>query len=401
MNFLKLFLVYAVIMTAGTVSIVFNKGAMYREVLREGVVTTGRVTSIEREFPRNQRRLRAHIDWSLNGQAGTLTTGWEKGPFSKYSVGSEVDLIIHQGRAHFLGEAKAVGGGWLLWAGWVLIVGAPGILFYFLGLFRASLAIQSETHSSQVSRQSTSVSDGSSASVLPAPSFVSSDESMPMQATRSKQFQLAKVITPALFLVGFLVLDVIYFEWAWLSDNPQADVPARIAIGLILGIVTVLVTMTVKQRIAAALKGSLRIDFTDRHYSWDDTISGEILLKTRGRLLVERLTLTLFAERRVPSGSNNSHRWEKVIEQSEDLPIDENLLPGTRRIPFAIKIPTHPVRYSPEWPDDLKGIGALIEGVQRTFNPLNLHPELRWTLEGRVLLPGADFEDSHTLRFNS
>ncbi len=222
-----------------------------------------------------------------------------------------------------------------------------------------------------------------------------------MQATRPKQFQLAKVITPAIFLIGFLVLDVIYVRWAWLSDNPQADVPARIAIGLILGIVTVLVAMTVKQRIAAALKGSLRIDFTDRPYSWDDTISGEILLQTRGRLLVERLTLTLFAERCVPSGSNNSHRWEKIIEQSEDLPIDENLLPGTRRILFSVRIPARPARHASEWPSELKSVGALLEGVQRAFNPLDLAPQLRWTLEARAHMPGADLDDSHTLRFNS
>ena len=248
MNFLKLFLVYAVIMTAVIASIVFNKAAVYRVVLGEGVVTKGRVTSIEREFPRNDGRLRAHIDWSVNGKAGTLTTGWEKGSFSKYSVASEVDLIIHKGGAHFLGEAKAVGGGWQLWAGWVFIVGVPGILFYFLGLFRANLDFQSETRPSEVSPHSRTVLDGSSETVLPAPSFVSSDESAPMRATHPKQFQLAKVITPAILLMGLLALDFIYVRWAWLSDNPQADVPARIAIGLTLGIVTVLVAMNVKQR---------------------------------------------------------------------------------------------------------------------------------------------------------
>ena len=59
------------------------------------------------------------------------------------------------------------------------------------------------------------------------------------------------------------------------------------------------------------------------------------------------------------------------------------------------------MRHTPEWPDELKGVGAFIEGVQRTFNPLNLAPELHWTLEARAHLPGADLDDSHTLRFNS
>jgi hypothetical protein len=59
------------------------------------------------------------------------------------------------------------------------------------------------------------------------------------------------------------------------------------------------------------------------------------------------------------------------------------------------------VRHTPEWPDELKGVGAFIEGVQRTFNALDLAPELHWTLEACAHLPGADLDDSHTLRFNS
>lgn len=400
MSFLKLFVIYAVLMTAVIVSIVFDKGAIYREVLHEGAVTKGRVTSIEREFRRNDGRLRAHIYWSVNGQASTLTTGWEKGPFSKYSVGSEVDLIIHQGRAHFLGEAKAVGGGWLLWAGWIFIVVTPGILFYFLGLFRANLDVQSETNSTQSSRQSRPIPDGSSEPVLPAPSCVSSHESVPMQAIHQKQFQLAKVITPALFLLGFLALDVIYLRWA-VSSEPQGDVLERIVFGLLLAIATVLSALTVQQRIAAAMKGSLRIIFKDRPYTWGETLTGEILLHTRERLLLERLTLTLSAHRRMSGGRNNDHRWEKVIEQSLDLAVDENLLPGTRWIPFSIQIPARRVRSAPEWPDESKGVGALIEGVQRTFSRLDLASQLEWALDAKAQMPGADLEDSHTLRFNS
>ena len=97
MTFRTIFLVYAAIMTAVIGSIVFNAGAMYRNVLREGVVTKGRVTSIQRDFPGNRRQLRAHIDWSLPRRAGTLTTQWEKGPFFRYSVGSEVLFAILRG----------------------------------------------------------------------------------------------------------------------------------------------------------------------------------------------------------------------------------------------------------------------------------------------------------------
>lgn len=136
MTFLRLYLAYAVIMTAVIVSIAFNKGAMYREILRDGIRTTGKVTSAEREFPRSDARVRVRIKWSAGGRASTLVTPWKAGPDPQYRVGSEVDLIVHRGEAHFLGEAEAVGGGWLLWAGWLFIVGVPGLLFRWLGLFK-------------------------------------------------------------------------------------------------------------------------------------------------------------------------------------------------------------------------------------------------------------------------
>ena len=136
MTFRSLYLVYAVVMTTVIVFIAFNKGAMYREILREGVRATGKVTGIDRESPGREGRVRARIEWSTKGRASTLVTDWKKGPYSTYSVGSQVDLIIHEGQAHFLDEAKAVGGGWLLWAGWAFIVGAPGLLFRWLGFFK-------------------------------------------------------------------------------------------------------------------------------------------------------------------------------------------------------------------------------------------------------------------------
>ncbi len=136
MTLRTLFLIYAVVMTVVIVSIGFSKGARYREILREGVPTVGRVNGIDREFPRGEGRVRVRIDWSAQGRSSTLTTGWEAGPNPRYAMGSEVELIIHNGRAHFLHEAKAVGGGWLLWVGWAFIVGAPFLLLKWLGLFR-------------------------------------------------------------------------------------------------------------------------------------------------------------------------------------------------------------------------------------------------------------------------
>jgi len=136
MTFRRLYLIYALIMSAVIISIVFNKGAMFREILSDGIRTTGKVTSLQREFPRGDARIRVRIEWSAGGKASTLVTQWKPGPHPQYAVGSTGDLIVHNGTAYFYDEATAVGGGWLLWVGWMFIVGAPALLFRWLGLFK-------------------------------------------------------------------------------------------------------------------------------------------------------------------------------------------------------------------------------------------------------------------------
>jgi hypothetical protein len=136
MTFRRLYLVYALIMSAVIVSIVFNKGAMFREILRDGIRTTGEITSLEREFPRGDARVRVRIEWSAGGRSGTLVTEWKSGPYPQYAIGSTVELVVHDGTAYFYDEATAVGGGWLLWVGWLFIVGAPALLFRWLGLLK-------------------------------------------------------------------------------------------------------------------------------------------------------------------------------------------------------------------------------------------------------------------------
>jgi hypothetical protein len=117
MTFLRLYLAHAIIMTAVIVSIGFNKGSMYQDILKEGIRTTGKVASMQRELPRGDSRVRAGIEWLAGSRASPLVTPWRPGPHPKCSVGSEVELVVHQGEAYFLSEAEAVGGGWILWAG--------------------------------------------------------------------------------------------------------------------------------------------------------------------------------------------------------------------------------------------------------------------------------------------
>jgi hypothetical protein len=208
------------------------------------------------------------------------------------------------------------------------------------------------------------------------------------------------ILFSTLFTLGLIFVDVLYVRWAWLSENPRADLPARIVIGIILGLVSALVLWAFIHYVAAALKGSLKLVFIDRPYTWGETITGEVVLRNHKRLQMERLTVTICAQRRISTGDNN-HRMENVFKHAQDLPIDSNLLPDTRRIPFSLQIPDAPPRQTPEWPENLKGLGTLIEGINRTFNPQGLSAQLHWVLDVRAHVPGADLNDSRTLRFNS
>jgi hypothetical protein len=202
-----------------------------------------------------------------------------------------------------------------------------------------------------------------------------------------------------LFLLGLLAVDVVYVRWAWLSDHP-ADATTRIVVGVILALLTGLFLVALCHWVAARLKGGIKLEFANRPYHWDDVVTGEVMLHTRRRLVVERLTVTLCGWRTVHQGRNKSTRREVVVQIEQDLLAQENLLPDRRSYPFRLAFPPAPPVRDPVWPAGWEGLGKFFTGLQRLTDPSGLQGRLTWTLEARAHIPGADLMDERTLRFN-
>jgi hypothetical protein len=203
-----------------------------------------------------------------------------------------------------------------------------------------------------------------------------------------------------LFLLGLLAVDVAYVRWAWLSDEPRSDLATRIVLGVLLGLFTALCVGAFCHWIAAFLKGRLKLEFANRPYGWADTVTGEVVLVARKRLVVERLTVTLQGWRRIQRGRNNSTRREVVYQIEQDVLSQENIHPDTLRFPFRIDLPPAPPVRDPVWPSGLEGVGKFLVGMQSFADRMGAAERLHWTLEARAHLAGADLIDRKTLRFN-
>ena len=202
-------------------------------------------------------------------------------------------------------------------------------------------------------------------------------------------------------LLGLLVIDVVYVRWAWLGEAPQADVPARVAIGVILALLTVLVVMAFVRWIAAALKGDLRIALPNRAFNLGEVITGEILLTASQRLQLEGISMTLTAAREIYRGNDKSRRWEIVYSNTQVLTGPRELLPDLHRFPLQVTLPEMPPAPQPQaWPEGWETVQKVAIGVGKILNPRGLGPVLRWTLEVRAELPGVDLSEEKILSIN-
>ena len=211
-----------------------------------------------------------------------------------------------------------------------------------------------------------------------------------------------KHLPALLFTAALLALDWFFIQRVLLADPPNADLPARIAIGVLLALVTLLVGASLVHALAAAAKGSLHVRFTDRPYTWDEEVAGSVDLSLHRRLVVDRLTVTLRAQRRVSGGQNKSASWQTVIQIDQDLPAGgETLLPGKHAYAFKVRIPAKPAAAN-----DAAG-AALLEGLGKTLSSIikiatasGLDGALRWEIHAHLHTDGADLSDERPLRFN-
>lgn len=211
-----------------------------------------------------------------------------------------------------------------------------------------------------------------------------------------------KHLPALLFTAALLALDWFFIQRVLLADPPNADLKSRIIIGVLLALVTVLVVSCLVHFLAAAFKGSLKMRFINRPYTWDEEIAGSVDLSLHRRLVVERLTVTLLAQRRVSGGQNDNATWHKVIQIDQDLLAGgETLLPGKHAYAFKVRIPAKP-------PGANDGIGsALLEGLGKGLSSMVKFAvstaqggELDWKIQAQLHTAGADLSDERALRFN-
>jgi hypothetical protein len=221
-------------------------------------------------------------------------------------------------------------------------------------------------------------------------------------------------VISVLLLVGLLYLDWIYVRWAWLSDQPAADVPARIAIGVVLGLVTVAFLASFLHWILRILKGHLKLSVHDGPYTWGEIIEGNLTLTCRRPLQVERITVTLLGERpqyNSDGDGTTTTTWVPVFESAVDVLGEEPNLRGMHQFAFRLKFPD---QGSVSQSEALKkGFDDLEEAVGKTFvgkgfvdiakslSSEALEAVPRWKVKAQVNMRGADLFEEVTLRFNS
>ena len=204
-----------------------------------------------------------------------------------------------------------------------------------------------------------------------------------------------------LFTAAVLALDWVFIRWVLLANPPNADVSARVAIGLVLALVTVLAVAGLVRAIAAAVKGTLKVRFTDRPYTWGEEIEGSVELCLRQRLVVERLTVTLIAERRVSGGEDDSDHRQTVVQIEQDLLASEPLLPGKHAYAFVVRIPEKPSAANDTTSFALpEGLGKVMSSLIKLAASSALGGTLHWELRTQLHTEGADLSDERPLRFN-
>ena len=141
--------------------------------------------------------------------------------------------------------------------------------------------------------------------------------------------------------------------------------------------------------------------FTDRPYTWGEEIEGSVELCLRQRLVVERLTVTLIAERRVSGGEDDSDHRQTVVQIEQDLLASEPLLPGKHAYAFVVRIPEKPSAANDTTSFALpEGLGKVMSSLIKLAASSALGGTLHWELRTQLHTEGADLSDERPLRFN-
>lgn len=141
------------------------------------------------------------------------------------------------------------------------------------------------------------------------------------------------------------------------------------------------------------LKGTVKINFPQRIYTYGEKISGYIDIEARKHIEVEKVELELKAYKKEQVHTNNGTRVRnvEVFSQIEEVSWADSIFAGSQRsIWFEMLIPT-----LGELPNDVKktieNYESVMAGTLRRFSRKSAFTQrIRWKVRVRVVVKGVD-----------
>lgn len=212
-----------------------------------------------------------------------------------------------------------------------------------------------------------------------------------------------------LFALFVLLGNIWYGSWAISATRAGAHLPSLVVLGGVLLGPSLLVFRGVWQRLAAARKGQLAIQFRDQPYEYGAELTGTVHLQTHRPLDAQSLRITLTAINRVSTYGKTSS--EAFWQYEHDLLTPQLLTRGTHTFDFAFALPRTTATRAPD-SDSLRSRiafvrdaldGDVAEPPLTPSGPVVQLPRRgirHWTLTAALTVPGVDLRAEQIVRVN-
>ncbi|PQJ28539.1 hypothetical protein [Rubritalea profundi] len=184
---------------------------------------------------------------------------------------------------------------------------------------------------------------------------------------------------------------------------------------LIVGVVAAIVLGVIVYFIARAMKGSIEIALKQKNVSSGDMAEGQLTLKAKKAIDVDRMFIALIGEREIrkrsSSGNGNSTSWDEFYRDEHDVLMSEHLRAGfTQKYDFALQAPTKQdtqnLLDNPVGALTNKIDNALVKGIANQVGQIALqssglrHSRKRWKVVARLETKGVDLADSKKIHIS-
>jgi hypothetical protein len=185
----------------------------------------------------------------------------------------------------------------------------------------------------------------------------------------------------------------------------EIDPPVLIFGGIIVAVILIIVGYF----IVRAMKGSLKLELSQKSLVSGDKILGTLSVVTKKAIQVDRLYVALVGEREVrerrrnSSGdSTTSHEWIEFYRDEADIIMDEPMSAGfTETYGFELDTPSEGHAMTggqalSKFGDSMKdGVGkSLVQGLGALGSMTNMSGRKRWKVKARLEMKGVDLADS-------